>query len=126
MQPSLPPLCLNPVGFSTVSAGKLSSPHSLGKVQTVLSYFPTFDIAIALDKVSADGVCRTILSDPAGPASPLLAAIQHILAGYGFRNLASAKLLSCKETVALNISSSRSSSRYPSLLIGSFFADYST
>ena len=107
MQPSLPPLCLNPVGYAAVSEGKLSSPDSIGTVQAVLSYCPTFDIAIVLDKNSAD-VCRTILSDPAGPAAPLLAAIQHVMAGYGYRNLASAKLLSCK----VPLPGSRSSAFY--------------
>lgn len=111
MQPSLPPLCLNPVGYAAVSEGKLSSPNSVGTVQLVLSYCPTFDIAIDLDKISVD-VCRTILSDPAGPASPLLAAIQHVMAGYGYRSLASAKLLSCKVPLPANISSSRLSAVY--------------
>lgn len=120
MQPALPPLCLNPTGFPPISDGKLSSAKSLRKQQTVLSYLPSFDVAIDLGQHNADGVCRTILSDPAGPASPLLAAVQHVLAGNGFRHLASVKLIACKDVVAGNNFPSRSPLA-PITSIGTFF-----
>ena len=107
MQPALPPLCLNPTGYSPISEGKLSSAKSLRKLQTVLSYLPSFDVAVDLGQGNAEGVCRTILSDPAGPASPLLAAVLHVLAGNGFRSLASVKLIACRDAVAREDSTSR-------------------